>query len=140
VTQQDLKRFALFGELVETELEVLEDLLEESRFDAGQQLFREGQEADGLWLVAEGHIRVATERTGGLGRLGPGEAFGGLSLVGAGGRALTAVAEEPVRVLRLSRTAFHRLVEDVPRAGARILEAVLRDVSSALRAGLDRLA
>jgi CRP-like cAMP-binding protein len=135
----DLKRFAAFAELGESELELLDELLEPLRFDRGQQLFREGQEADGLWLVEEGRVGAASERAGRLGSLGPGEGMGALSLVVVGPRALTALAEEPVRVLRLTRTAFHRLCEDSPRAGARILAWVVRELAAPLRAGLERV-
>ncbi|MDX1650822.1 MAG: hypothetical protein R3263_13300, partial [Myxococcota bacterium] len=65
--------------------------------------------------------------------------FGGLALACVGPRMVSAVAEEPTRVRVLSRTAFHRLTEDAPRAACRILEAVLADVALALRSGVDPL-
>jgi CRP-like cAMP-binding protein len=140
VSALEVKRFAIFAELAASEVEALEELLETSHFDAGQQLFREGQESDGLWLVAEGRVRVEHARAGRLGSLGPGDGMGAFSLIVVGARTLTAVAEEPVTVVRLTRTAFHRLSEDAPRASARILEWIVRDVAAPLRAGLEQLA
>lgn len=136
---QDLKRFAPFAELAEEELELLEDLLESVRLARGQQLLREGTEGEGLVLVAEGALRLETAQDGPLGRCEAGSVFGGLSLASVGPRAVTAIAEELSQVRILSRTAFHRLTEDAPRAACRILEATLRDVAEALRSGLPQL-
>jgi len=139
VSPQDLKRFAPFADLSETELELLEDLLEPTRLVKGQPLQREGTEGEGLVLVEEGCLRLETTREGVLGRCEPGQVFGGLSLAVVGPRAVTAVAEDVTVVRILSRTAFHRLAEDAPRAACRILEATLGEVASTLRSGLDRL-
>lgn len=139
MTFYELKRFAPFADLGEEELELLEELLEEQRLVRGQPLQREGTEGEGLVLVEEGALRLETAREGALGRLGAGQVFGGLSLASVGPRAVSAVAEEETRVRVLSRTAFHRLTEDAPRAACRILEATLGEVAGTLRGGLDRL-
>lgn len=136
---RDLKRFAPLAELSEEELELLDDLLEPQTLRAGQPLLREGSEGEGLLLLVEGVLRAETEREGVLGRLEPGAVLGGLSLASVGPRAMTLVAEEPAEVRVLTRTAFHRLTEDAPRAACRILEAILRDLAGTLRGGLDPL-
>jgi CRP-like cAMP-binding protein len=139
VSLQDLKRFAPFVDLGEEELELLDDLLEPRRLAPGQPLQQEGSEAEGLVLVEEGALRLETKREGVLGRCEAGAAFGGLSLAAVGPRAVTAVAEEAAQVRVLTRTAFHRLAEDAPRAACRILEATLAEVAGTLRSGLERL-
>ena len=55
-------------------------------------------------------------------------------------RETTALAVGETRVLRLSRESFRRLADDEPRAGVRVLEAVLVDLAGALRRNLDALA
>lgn len=139
MSEYELKRFELLAELSDAELEILEDLLEPVRMLARQQVFREGQEADGLLLVHEGKLRFSSERTEEAGVAGPGLAVGGLSLVVVGPREVTAVAEEQGTLLKLTRTAFHRLAEDAPRATTRMLEHLLRDLTLVLRKGLDKL-
>jgi lysophospholipid hydrolase len=140
VSERELKRFALFAELGENELELLDDLLEPVSVRAGQQLFREGQEADGLLLLHAGRLRFESARAGDLGEVEPGAEMGAFSLVVAGRREATAVAAEDVELFRLSRTAFHRFAEDSPRGACRVLEAALRELAGSLRKGLDRLA
>lgn len=136
---RDLKQFTPFAELHEEELELLEELLEPRRLVRGQPLQREDGEGEGLVLVEAGCLRLETHREGVLGRLGPGSSFGGLSLAALGARSAAAVAEEDTRLQIFSRSAFHRLADDSPRAACRILEAVLREVAETLRAGLPQL-
>jgi CRP-like cAMP-binding protein len=139
VSGSELSHFAPLAELWESELALIEELLEPLGFDAGEQMFRKGQESDGLWLIQEGSVRIVDAQGRHAGSLGPGDAMGGLSLVVVGPRACGAVAVGPVTVLRLSRTAFHRLSEDAPRASARILSWLVRDLAAPLRAGLEEL-
>ena len=139
MSDRELKRFALLADLSEGELEALDDLLEPVTLRAGQQLFREGQEADGLLLLHAGRLHFESERAGDLGEAEPGTAVGAFSLVVVGRRETTAVASADAEVLRLSRTAFHRFAEDSPRGACRVLEAALRELAGALRKGLDRL-
>lgn len=135
----DLKRFQLFADLVEEDLAMLAGLLETRGLLSGQQLFREGQEAEGLVLVTDGRLRLERPRAGVLGFLEQGDVVGGASLVVVGTREVTAVAEQPTEVHLLTREAFHRFVEDAPRAGARVLEALARELAGVLRNGLEYL-
>lgn len=139
MNEPDLERFPLLGELSAGEREMLAHLLEPVEVDAGRQLFREGQEAEGVVLVERGALRLESRRQGALGTCGAGTLLGGLSLVAVGPREATAVAAEPSRVWLLSRTSFHRLAEDAPRAGCRLLAAVLADVAQAVRGGLEEM-
>lgn len=140
MTEPDLKQFSALAELAEPEREAVADLLEPLELGPDRQLFREGQEAEGLLLVESGALRLESKRQGALGACGAGTVLGGLSLVAVGPREATAVATERSRVWLLSRTSFHRLVEDAPRAGCRLLAAVLADVAQAVRGGLSELA
>lgn len=140
MSEIDLKRFPLFSHLTDSDRELVADLLEPIELATGRQLFREGQEADGLILVEEGELRLEGQRSSEAGSCGAGAALGGLSLIAVGPREITAVAVAPTRVLQLSRSAFLRLSEDFPRTGLRIVEAIVDDLASALREGLDSFA
>jgi CRP-like cAMP-binding protein len=134
----DLKAFALLGDLAEDERELVAELLEGQDLDAGEQLFCEGQEAEGLVLVERGALELSSARAGELGQLSEGECLGAVSLVAVGPREATAVAAGETRVWVLSRESFRRLAEDAPRAACRILEGALADLAGAVREGLDR--
>lgn len=135
-----LKRCAILSSLAEEDRDVLDSLLEEIDLEAGEPLFQEGDESDGLVLVEHGALRLESRRVPQAGTLGPGGDLGALSLIALGTREVTAVASEPTRVLLLTRSAFLRLADDAPRAGARLLEAVLAETASLVRQGLDRIA
>jgi NTE family protein len=138
VSEVDLKPFAPFAELTDADRDVLLDLVERRELSAGEVVLSEGDEADGLVLVERGLLEVKSERAGELATLEAGHHLGGLSLGSMGRREVTVTASEPSSVLLLSREAFVRLVEDAPRAATRILEAVLHELSTTLRSGLDR--
>ncbi len=135
----DLKRFAPFAELSEEELAMVSDLVEARELGMGEIVVEEGDEADGLVLVALGSLLLSSARVGELVTLPAGRHLGGTSLAALGRRELTAAAAEASRVLLFPRSAFLRLSDDAPRAATRILEAILRDLASTLRSGLDRL-
>jgi NTE family protein len=140
VSQDDLKRFALLSELTDSDREMVAELLEPIELAAGRQLFREGQEAEGLILIDRGELRLESQRTGKLGSSGEGTAIGGLSLLAVGPREVTAIAVGPTRVLQLSRVAFLRLAEDSPRTALRLVQAIVAELAGAVREGLERIA
>jgi CRP-like cAMP-binding protein len=140
VSATDLKRFALFSDLTESDREAVAELLEPIELVPGRQCFREGQEAEGLLLIDRGELRLESQRSGELGSAGEGTAIGGLSLLVVGTREVTAAAVAPTRVLHLSRAAFLRLSEDHPRAGLRLVQAITAEFANAVREGLDRMA
>jgi CRP-like cAMP-binding protein len=136
VSGADLKRFALLEELSEEESALLAEHLEVQELPKGRVLFEEGAEAEGLLLVLEGELALESREEGRLAQLGPGAALGGLSLISARRREVTALAASACSVAHLERGAFHRLVDDAPRLGCRLLEALLRETAGQLREAL----
>lgn len=134
-----LKGFACFADLSDEEREAFAEALNELELEAGEEIFREGDEADGLVLLVQGRLRLERRAEGLSGTLGPGAALGALSLVGVGRREVSAFADVPSRVLWLPRRAFHRVVEDSPRAAFRFVEHVLTELVAMVRPGLARL-
>jgi len=139
VSEPELKGLALLRELSAEEREAISEELEPAALAAGEVLFNEGDEADGLVLLLEGRLRISSRRSGTAGLVGPGAALGALSLVAVGAREATAVAEARCQLLWLRRPAFRRLVEDAPRAACRLLEAATCEFVSSARQGIELL-
>ena len=139
MSETDLKRFAFFSDLTDSDREAVAELLEPIELAPGRQCFREGQEAEGLLLIDRGELRLESQRSGDLGSSGEGTAIGGLSLLLVGTREVTATAIVPTRVLYITRAAFLRLAEDHPRAGLRLAQAITAEFAAAVREGLDRM-
>lgn len=132
----DLRRFPLFARLAQDELEALAARLEVRELSPDQVVWREGEGAAGLVLLEHGALRIESRREGELGRCEAPACFGAASLVADGQRESSASAAGAGRALLLSRTAFARLVEDSPRAAARLLSAIAADLARTLREGL----
>lgn len=139
MNEVDLKAFPLLAELRDEDREVLVDLLDERRVAQEVPLFREGSESEGLVLLVEGEVEIASRRTGESERLGPGAQIGLWSLVAVGPREVSAVAKTPVRLLLLPRTSCHRLIEDSPRTACRLFETLCGELAGVLREGLDEV-
>lgn len=140
MSRKGLARFTLLSDLGPDDLDELEAHLDARTHPAGFALFSEGQEADGLWLVQRGKLRVESQRAGNLAPAGPGSAVGALSLVAMGPRESTVVVDSDAELLFLSRTAFRKLSAGSPQTACRLLEALVRETAGALREGLDKLA
>jgi CRP-like cAMP-binding protein len=136
VIEVDLRRFPLFARLAQDELEALAARLEVRELSPDQVVWREGEGAAGLVLLEHGALRIESRREGELGRCEAPASFGAASLVADGPRESSASAAGAGRALLRSRTAFARLVEDSPRAAARLLSAIAADLARTLREGL----
>lgn len=141
-----LKEFACFAELSDEQRESFATAMQELVLDEGEEIFREGDDADGLLLLVEGRLRLERRDPARTGTLGPGAALGAVSLVASGRREVSAFAAEGCRILWLPRSAWRRVAEDEPRAACRFLESALGelatlvrpDLAAAVAAGVDR--
>jgi CRP-like cAMP-binding protein/di/tricarboxylate transporter len=151
-----LARTPLFSHLGRLERARLAGELEERRFAAGEVIVREGDRADGFYVIKDGRATVlarvsqpaAADGAGGtaLTTLGPGEVFGEMALLTDSPRTATVVAETDVVVWRLSRTRFDALLDherDIARSIERSLShrlVAMNQEAGALRALGHRLA
>ncbi len=116
--------------------EVLRDLageLEIVDFDAGEELFQQGDSGDSMYLIVSGQVSVLgagpeqEERL--LAVLGPGREVGELALWTEDRRSATVRTVAPSRTARLTREAFERFKERHPEA----VTAIDRHVGRRLR-------
>jgi CRP-like cAMP-binding protein len=132
----ELLRFPLFARLTPEEREAVAQRLEVRELAPDDVLWREGEPAAGLVLLDAGALRIDSRRDGPLGRCEAPACLGGASLVSEGEREASAVAAGAGRALVLSKTAFERLVEERPRAAARLATAIAGHLARVLREGL----
>ncbi len=133
---EDLKRFSILSDFGDEDRGRLAELLDDESYGEGQNVFREGDEADALYLVVSGTLRIHSKAAGKLGLLCEGTALGAISLVTIGKREASAVAESQLEVASLSRAGFLRLADDYPRTACRLAEAIVIDLAATLRAHL----
>lgn len=83
----------------------------------GEALFHEGDQGDAFYVIGSGHAEV---RQGGvqIRDLGPGEHFGEIALLEDVPRTASVFAKTPLRVFRLDRPGFDRVVVSAFRSGS----------------------
>ncbi len=128
----DLKRFELLGELGDGDVANLLDAMEERRLEEGCVLFQAGQEADAMYFLIEGTLRIEHEGRA-LGHLNAGEVLGVVSLVQIRRRECDAVAHDACKLLQLSREAYFRLRADMPGIALALQEGILRSFAGHVR-------
>lgn len=100
----------LFAGLPDAELRHLHEMLRRLELRAGETLFRQGEEADGLFVISDGSVGVYARLPGGgeveLAILGEGEVIGEMALVDGGTRAASVRALEPTTALFFARADF----------------------------------
>ena len=99
-------------------------------YQPGQVVVSQGQTGLGLYLIQSGKVRV-TQRTaqGGereIREMGPGEAFGELSLLSNNPRAATVTAEEPTTAVLLDKAQFLAEMRTHPEIAVAILPTLVQ--------------
>jgi hypothetical protein len=111
-----LQNVAAFDRLSTRKLVALAEALKEERYGAGDFIYAEGDEGNGLYFVVEGEVEISKgDRL--LERLGPWGFFGELSSLDGVPRSASARARESVQLLRLDRENLLELMEDTPALG-----------------------
>ena len=117
----------IFRECTRVELEALKLHLHERHFLAGEIVFDEGENGEGMYVVIRGKLRanrkgLLSKKV--LGVIQPGESFGEMALLGSGPRMATVVAEEDTTVLAMFRPELVALAQARPRLGYKIAMGV----------------
>lgn len=127
----------IFAALDREALRILAIGAETRQLQNGAVLFYAGELADGGYLVQEGSLRLEPGTFGEGEEIiaGPGTLVGELALLTDMVCQATAIAKEPVTVIRISRSLFRKMLEGYPAAAvalrdnlAKRLEAWTKDL------------
>ena len=126
-----LSSVGLIDGLDEASRHALADELVPVECAAGDTLFRQGEDADSLYIVLEGKLSVRLEQSGDaedqlLNELHAGDVVGEVALVAGGKRSATVVAEEPSKLARLPVAVLNSLLEAHPEISQRMFGLVSR--------------
>lgn len=127
-----LRRYSLFGGLIDSQLERLIARVSVTDAPAGTIIMREGEKGDRLFCLVSGEVEVRRgERA--LVRLGAGETIGEMELIDMNPRSATVVALTPCSLVALARRDILALQrEDLP-AFTLLIMNLARDLSRRLR-------
>jgi len=126
-----LRAAELFAALPGEDLARIALLADEERRGAGEEVFREGDVADALYLVASGRVKVL--RAGAVvADLGERDVFGEMAVLDPTPRSATVRAATDVVLLRIRREDFQDLLAEE----LEVARAVIRVLARRLRAAL----
>jgi CRP/FNR family transcriptional regulator len=125
-----LHRVPAFSALADEDLARVAEVTVPRRFEAGQVVFREGDESDTCYIVRSGHARAVREHTGGrsitLAHFGPGDIFGELAMFDDERRSATVETLEPTEVIAILGGDMRRLLREHPDIAVKLLSALGR--------------
>jgi CRP-like cAMP-binding protein len=129
-----LERVPLFAHLSKRHVRRIATLADEVRFRDGRVIVEAGVPGTTFFVLADGRAKVYRSKipTGRpLARLGPGDFFGEMALLDGGPRSATVVADGDVVALRLSRSAFRKMVAREPSLSL----TIMAELAARLRRG-----
>ena len=132
-----LRRVKIFAELTDAQLGRFVEFMEVMRIKQWTQIVKQGEHGDAMYLVLEGELRVRMMIAGKetiLVTLGPGEFFGEISLFDHGPRSADVLANNDSLLLKISASAFQRLITDAPDLAAPFLFAMAKTLTMRIRA------
>jgi len=123
-----LAEVPLFQGLDPTERDTLAALMRRRDFEGGARIFRRGDPGEALYVIAQGAVEISVDTTTGrrvlLGKLGPGDFFGELSLLDGRERTADAMTTEPTRTVEIDRAALEALFGRHPNAALDVLTVI----------------
>jgi CRP-like cAMP-binding protein len=135
-----LGRVPVFETLGRDDLVRVSEVAVPRRFTPGQVIFREGDDSDTCYIVAEGHARALREHSDGrtiaLARFGPGDIFGELAMFDDEKRSATVEAMDDLQAFAVISDDMRRLMREHPDIAVKLVTSLGRR----LRAANERLA
>lgn len=130
-----LDRSEYFHGLGERTLEGIDRRMRTSTWAAGDLLYRAGESAETLYVVAEGRVKLSQATAAGVETvtdiLVPGEMFGAMSTLGEPFHRQTASALVGCGTLRIGQEAFREVMVDHPTVGLRVVDDLATRLSRA---------
>jgi CRP/FNR family transcriptional regulator len=125
-----LQRVPVFSALGQDELAHVAQVAVPRRFEAGEVVFREGDESNTCYIVRSGQARAIREHSDGrtitLANFGPGDIFGELAMFDNERRSATVEAMETTEAIAILGGDMRRLLRQHPDIAIKLLTALGR--------------
>lgn len=122
-----MRRIPLFSGIEARELRRLAGICHRMRFDAGQTLFRQGDEGDAAYVVIGGKADIVVETQAGaalIAQVGGGEVIGELAVLCDIARTATVLARTELDTLQILRDDFIHLLRSSPDAAIAVMRII----------------
>lgn len=140
-----LKQSDIFYQFTPTQLELVANLCQETKFNSGEIIFQENSSSKELYVIVQGEVDILINKTntGALtnaktetvvARLRRGQSFGEVALVDEGLRSASARAvQKDTHLLVISRDKIIMLCETYPQLGYRLMYNLAADLAMKIR-------
>ena len=130
-----LKRSPLFMRVSTSELRALAAVAEELKFQEGEEIVREGDIGDSLFLIKKGKVRIF-KKIGDSGftelaQLGAGECFGEMAAIDEEVRSAGVSAGEPCSLMRICKEDLMEVILECPHIGIELLRIFIKRLRTA---------
>ena len=135
-----LRNIPLFAKLEPAKLKLLAFTGERMNFNAGQELFHQGDQGDAMYVILAGTADVLIDSPGGqirVAELKRNNFVGDMAILCDVPRTATITAREPLTTLKISKDMFYRLVTEFPQMAIEMMRELahrLEDTNMKLRA------
>ena len=120
---EELAHVPLLSALSDDALSMLAQRFEVKYFDPGAAMVREGRHGYSFYVIRDGHAAVAHDGEE-VRRLGPGDFFGEIAIMGEGKRTATVTAADRVTVWELFGASFRELEAERPEVATALQQAM----------------
>lgn len=131
-----LRHLSLFVNLTPAELQIVDGLLHERDYLAGEVIFDEGEEGQAIYIVASGEVlicRQAQGETGRVAQLAAGTFFGELALLDNSPRSAQARSATACQLIVFFRDDFVGLLDTHARIASKISRELARHLGARMR-------
>jgi len=123
-----LHRVPVFSTLLPEELERVAQVAVPRRFEAGEIVFKEGDEGSTCYVVRSGRARAVVEHADGrsitLAHFGPGDIFGEMAMLDGERRSATVESIEATDAIAILSADMHRLLRQYPDISVKLIAAL----------------
>lgn len=124
----DLKIISQFSNLADEDLEAIFSVCRCNTLERGEVLFREGDDADSVYLLIEGSVGIWKNYGSGnrdiLARQGSGHIVGEMAVIDELKRSATIIAEENMKVYVIDRDDFILLLRKLPELSFEFMKSI----------------
>lgn len=134
-----LKGVPIFAKIEQAKLKLLAFTSERMTFDAGQELFHQGDQGDAMYVILGGVADVLIDTPGGqiaVAELKKNGFVGEIAILCDVPRTATIKAREQLATLKISKDMFYRLIAEFPQMAIEIMRELahrLEDTNEKLR-------
>ncbi|MFN8435510.1 MAG: Npt1/Npt2 family nucleotide transporter [Anaerolineales bacterium] len=122
-----LKSLSMFEKTPDEALAELADLVHEMVVQPGDEIIREGETGDSLYIIVDGKVEVVDDNRI-LNQLGARAVFGELSMLDSSPRTATIRAIEETSLLRLDQTSFYEIMSDYVEVAMGTIQLLTRNL------------